>query len=67
MAQRLRDAILIVAVCGALVATGWAIYGLGRRLPDPPPVRHPTVTIPTTPDESAENASAFTERLLRRY
>jgi hypothetical protein len=39
MRARLRDAILAVTVSGALIATGSALYGLGRRLPPPPAVR----------------------------
>jgi hypothetical protein len=39
MRSRLRDAILAVTVAASLTATGWALYGLGRRLPPPPEVR----------------------------
>lgn len=44
MRHRLRDAILVITVSGALFATGAAFYDTGRRLPPPPEVR----STPTT-------------------
>lgn len=49
MRDRLRDAILIITVSGALFATGAAFYDAGRRLPPPPEVR-PTPTTQVAPD-----------------
>ncbi len=65
--QRLRDAILIVFVVGALVATGWAFLDLGRRLPDPPPVHQGPVPEETAPYENAANVTAFTDRSPERH
>ena len=39
MRDHIRDAILIATVGTALIATGSAVFGLGRRLPPPPEVR----------------------------
>ena len=53
MRDRIRDAFLIATVGTALVATGSAVFGLGRRLPPPPEVR-PTPTthvVPAPPDQ----------------
>jgi hypothetical protein len=49
MRSRLRDTILAVTVTASLTATGWALYGLGRRLPPPPEVRS-TPTPQVAPD-----------------
>jgi hypothetical protein len=39
MRDHMRDALLIATVGTALIATGSAVFGLGRRLPPPPEVR----------------------------
>ncbi|HEV8623174.1 MAG TPA: hypothetical protein VG034_01840 [Acidimicrobiia bacterium] len=39
MRSRIPDAILIATVGTAVIVTGSALYGLGRRLPPPPEVR----------------------------
>ena len=46
MRSRIRDAFLIATVGTALVLTGSALYGLGRRLPPPPEVRPAPVQPP---------------------
>ena len=66
MTQRLRDAFLIVMVVGSLVATAWAFYGLGRRLPSPP-VHRPPLSERVTPDESAQSLHWFTDRSPARH
>ena len=53
MHDHIRDAFLIATVGTALIATGSAVFGLGRRLPPPPEV-HSTpaphvVPAPTDP------------------
>ena len=53
MQDRIRDAFLIAAVGTALIATGSALLGVGRRLPPPPEVR-PTPAphvVPAPPDQ----------------
>jgi hypothetical protein len=50
MRNRLRDAILVITVTGALFATGSAFYDTGRRLPPPPKVQ----STPTTTELSPE-------------
>ena len=60
MILRIRDAILIVTVVAALIATGWAFYDPGR-LPSPPVHRAP-VTDRLTPDEEAQSFRSFTDR-----
>lgn len=53
MHSRIRDAFLIATVGTALIVTGSALYGLGRRLPPPPEVR-PTPAphvVPAPPDQ----------------
>jgi hypothetical protein len=57
MRDHIRDALLIATVGTALIATGSAVFGLGRRLPPPPEVR-PTpaphvVVAPSGPPELA--------------
>jgi hypothetical protein len=39
MRDHIRDAFLIATVATSLIATGSALFGLGRRLPPPPEVR----------------------------
>ena len=39
MRSRIPDAFLIATVATALILTGSALFGLGRRLPPPPEVR----------------------------
>jgi hypothetical protein len=52
MRSRIRDAVLIATVGTALIVTGQALYGLGRRLPPPPEVRSTPVphVVPAPPD-----------------
>ena len=38
MRDHIRDAFLIATVTTSLIATGSALFGLGRRLPPPPEV-----------------------------
>jgi hypothetical protein len=52
MRSHIRDALLVATVGTALIATGSALFGLGRRLPPPPEVR-PTpapYVVPGPPD-----------------